>query len=366
MNRIWMIFIPLIISFGSFAKDLNSPLVPYSSLKSKYHFQEKGGISSRVGGDPESVLIITSSRGWVVKINDQGQILWRNKSSCTPITEPQLDYNQIFFACKEGELLALDQDTGKENWKFRFYDSVAGKPETNEQLVIFQTGNGAIFALDKKTGNIKWVARENSRYTLSLMGASQPLIIAEKVYVGLSDGTLAVFNVHNGDLIWKKRLFDRPVISDLDLNLLADNDQIYASSQEGICAISKTTDKTFWCLNEQIIANPSIDQKFIYALNSDNQLCLIDKSVGTIEGKFELNLKKPKKFENEQFVGIFPISPKNVLVLSNHHLWNIDPSTSTIQLFKKFRKKIVKGQALNQKLFLLSSNGCLIIIEPTK
>ena len=367
MNRIWMIFISLMISASSFAKELNIRLVPYSSLKSKYHFQEKGGISSRVGEDSEPVLIITTSRGWVVKLNRQGQILWRHKSSCTPITEPELDENQIFYACKEGELLALGQNTGKESWKIKFYDSIAGSPRTNDQLVIFQTGNGAIFALDKKTGTIKWVTRENSRYTLSLIGASQPLIIAEKVYVGLSDGTLTVFNIHNRDLIWKKRLFDRPVISDLDFNLMADDDQIYASSREGICAISKTTEKIFWCLNEQLITNPAMDQNFIYALNADNQFIFIDKSVGTIEGKFELNLKKPEKFENEQFVGIFPVDQEKIIfVLSNYHLWKIDPSTNSIQLFKKFRKKIVKAQTMNQNLFLLSSNGKLIIIELLK
>jgi len=274
-----------------------------------------------------------------------------------------IDDTRLYYACEEGILVAREIMTGKEVWNFKYQDSTASEPAVSEDLIVFQTGTGTIFCLNKSDGTLNWISKQPGRYNLSMLGASQPLIIGDRVYLGLLDGFVAEFKLGDGSLVWKQKAFKRPIVADVDYKLVAYRDTISASSPEGVCAISKNTGKVFWCVKKDLAGDSAQEQDFIYSMTKDRNLLVIDKITGIVEKK--LKLKKPilEKWEPERLLWISKDDKRLILVLSGS-VWEWNPEKKEPERIIKFPDKTMKrAEIQGDRLYLINSQGYLISRE---
>jgi len=357
VKKIFYLVFLAAVALPLLARDSRVAIDPNAPVRSRFHTFERGGVS--VG--PGSSVAITS-RGWVEKINDQGKIEWRVKSSCAPGTGPAFDSEKLFYACADGTLLALDLANGKQLWKFSLKDTVAGMPAVLEQLVILQTGIGKVFAIDKNTGVLQWITKSPGGHNLSMNDAGQPLVVGKIIYLGMSDGVVAALELEDGELIWKRKIFERPITSDVDFQLLYDKKYgVFAASREGIASLSENGGKVYWNLDEQIACNPAQNDDSILALNTANELLVIDKLLGTVDKRIEIKKPFMAKWEFERPLGIF-VDNQKIYALFSDALWQIDPQKATAVKIKSHSNMVQKGTISQGRLYAISSKGYLDVI----
>jgi outer membrane protein assembly factor BamB len=118
-------------------------------------------------------------------------------------------------------LYAIDQETGKEKWKYKSRLPIASSPAVAGGTLFFVSSAGALGAVDVATGKIKWVyATEYERKfeAKNLHGypsaaqtipdawdiwTSSPAVANGKVYFGSGDGNVYALDAQSGVLQWK-------------------------------------------------------------------------------------------------------------------------------------------------------------------
>lgn len=206
-------------------------------------------------------------------------VLWRFRAGGSfGSYSPFIHEGVLYSACKDGNVYALDPETGKPLWVFNTDDeylrgierignslvfgakgnvySVDAK--TGAQLWVFKTGSRDVgrYGVDAKTGARLWVFKTGSRYVGRVHHA------AGKVFVSARDGCVYAVNAETGKEVW------RTVMSKwLECRILciAGNRVIVTSRSVGTKALDCDTGKPEW-------HSPTIAALFAGPVGSDGKI----------------------------------------------------------------------------------------------
>ncbi len=184
-----------------------------------------------------------------------GKKVWETASSGNfrqdrgdgPRGTPTLDGDRVFAESGDGELLALEQATGKVIWKVSFRQDFGGdiphwgyseSPLIDGDLVIVTPGGrgASVVALNKKTGKTVWKSQSDAA------GYSSPIAIDvngtnHQVVVFTASGAMGLFG-KTGELLWR---YDK--VSNRTANVatpIYSNGYLFVSSAYGTgCALLK-------------------------------------------------------------------------------------------------------------------------------
>lgn len=83
---------------------------------------------------------------------------WTFKTDGPVIGSPAIADGVVYIGSTDGNLYALDQESGKQKWKFKTFASrqVTSTPTIANGLVYFGGFDGILYALDVQTGTVKW------------------------------------------------------------------------------------------------------------------------------------------------------------------------------------------------------------------
>lgn len=357
MKKILWLVLLCAVSLPLAARDSFTAIDPNALLRSRFNYFDIGGISA---GPAFSIAV--SSRGWVIKTDEQGKVIWRVKSSCPPGNGPVFDSEKLYYSCENGNLVALSLADGKQLWKLSHQDSVASRPAILEQALILQTGTGKVFSIDKNTGVVQWIAKQPGRFNLTLRGAAQPLVIGKTIFLGMADGVVSALELEDGELLWKRKVFERAITSDIDFPLLYDKKYgIFAASREGVASLNEVSGKVYWNLHEEIVCSPAQNDSSIFALNIANELLVIDKLMGTAEKRIEIKKALLARWEFERPLGVFWDNQK-IFALFTDAIWQIDPENGSVKKLRNFSNPVQKGTIDQGKLYVITAKGYLEIL----
>src|SRR5262249_26147686 len=126
-----------------------------------------------------------------------------------------------YFGSTDGNLYAVDLQSGAEKWKFKTKARITSSPAIDSGMVYFGSYDGNFYAVDATTGKEKWkFATPGERRFIAkhIHGAmpageampdpfdcylSSPLISAGTVYFGSGDGNVYALDVATGNQKWK-------------------------------------------------------------------------------------------------------------------------------------------------------------------
>ena len=130
-----------------------------------------------------------------------------------PRATPTTDGDLVFAVSQWGEMVCLQAETGKENWRKDYTKDFGGacpfwgyaeSPLIDGEKVVVTPGGdqGAVVALNKKTGAVIWQSKD---FTDSAHYSS--LVVAEmggiRQYVQLTPSSVAGIAAADGKLLWK-------------------------------------------------------------------------------------------------------------------------------------------------------------------
>jgi outer membrane protein assembly factor BamB len=103
----------------------------------------------------------------------------------------------VYVGSNDGNLYALNADTGALLWKYTTDSYVRSSPAVANGVVYIGSTDDNVYALNASTGALLW------KYATADSVVSSPAVANGVVYVGSDDGNLYALNASTGALLWK-------------------------------------------------------------------------------------------------------------------------------------------------------------------
>ncbi|GAA0367489.1 outer membrane protein assembly factor BamB [Bowmanella denitrificans] len=212
--------------------------------------------------------------------------LWRSGEAARIAGGMAASYEKVYFGTENGDVIALDINTGETLWQAKVKGEVLAKPAVADGLVIVNTGAGIMFALDAESGEQQWLY-ESEVPPLSLRGISAPTASAGGAMVGTASGKLAVVIMENGQIAWEQAItaptgateLDRLV--DIDIEPLILGGVIYVVSFDGtLAAVELRSGRVIWKRDYRSYRRITMDANNLYVVDADSVVYGLDRRNG--------------------------------------------------------------------------------------
>jgi outer membrane protein assembly factor BamB len=210
-----------------------------------------------------------------------------------PKSSPILDGDKVYFGSDDGVMRALDQATGKEQWKFRIYGlgsqgkTIFSSPALHDGMLYFGAYDGNFYALDAQSGKKKWIYMD-----ADWIGAS-PTVAPDLglVYIGLEyglwkkHGGIVALNHRTGEKAWE--YIDMPSLTHGSPAYSKKFNAVAIGSNNGVLYFFRATDgKLLWQFQTQgdIKYIPTFDETRGYILfgSLDMNMYILDVTDGKL------------------------------------------------------------------------------------
>lgn len=181
-------------------------------------------------------LFTADADGNVQALDPQtGAARWTADTNARVVSGPSVSGDLVLVGTLDRELIALKRADGSAAWRAKLSSEVMAPAASDGSVVVVKTVDGRIFGLDATTGARLW-ATDRSVPNLVLRGASAPLMSAGRVFVGLDNGRVLALSTAEGQPLWEQAVavpsgrteLDR--ITDIDAALSADGGMVCAVS----------------------------------------------------------------------------------------------------------------------------------------
>jgi outer membrane protein assembly factor BamB len=199
-------------------------------------------------------IFAASENGNVLAIElETGDVIWRSRLGAEITGGVGAGEGLVMVGTTDAEIVALSQSDGEVLWRAPVSSEVLSPPQTSDELVVAQTIDGKLVALEIGSGEQRWIY-ETTLPALTLRGTSKPVITSfGSVIAGFSNGTLVSVAADNGVFRWEERVaipegrYDIDRVIDVDGDLLVSGDVILASSYQGnLMAFDIQTGRIVW------------------------------------------------------------------------------------------------------------------------
>ena len=163
-------------------------------------------------------------------------IKWKFQTRGQVISSPSVANGTVYIASTNGNLYALDLESGTQKWKLALGVRATASPAVDQGTVYLGTYSGRFYAVDAETGKLKWKFQTEGERRFAgkhLHGSepagetmpvpfdcylSSPAVWSGAVYFGSGDGNVYALDAATGTLKWKFHTGDvvhaSPAISD--------------------------------------------------------------------------------------------------------------------------------------------------------
>jgi len=238
-----------------------------------------------------------------------------------------VDGDTVFAAARDGEITALDANTGKTRWQAETEDDLSAGPSAGDGLVVVGSTSGRLIALEAATGKLRWssdvkgevlaaplvtadrvVVRlvdgrlraldpasgkevwmaEDVVPRLSLRGTSAPVRARDAVLCGFDTGRVMSVALSNGDILWQAQVAtpsgrtELERLADVDAAVAVAGDEVYAVGYQGrVAMIALDTGQLWWTREMSSYRGIGIDDDQLYVATSDGGVVAMRRRDGS-------------------------------------------------------------------------------------
>lgn len=142
------------------------------------------------------------------------------------VGSPILQDNALFFGGDDGNIYAVEADTGRQIWKRSTGGPVPCTPAIANGTLFAASYDGKLYALNTQTGAVRWKFATEGERRFEAKGIhglepknqtiadqydvflSSPVVVQNSVYFGSGDGHLYALDTGTGELKWKFKTGD--------------------------------------------------------------------------------------------------------------------------------------------------------------
>lgn len=352
-------------------EDNSVPPTPLEDIKQQISIEKLWNQSIGDGSDEQYLklvpeysqdkVFVADSDGEVNAIDAQtGKILWSHDTDSKITGGPGASNNIVMVGTGEAELISLSAETGEEIWRTRVSSEILATPVMSDNIVVARTIDGKVFGLDAGNGKRLWVY-DRTVPTLTLRGTSAPVIAGDYVIAGFDEGRLAAIELHTGKLVWETRIalgsgrseLERMV--DIDAEPVIVDDVIYVATFQGrIAALSLDSGRILWTRDISSYAGLCADKSAIYITDDNSEIWSLDRFTGN-------SIWKQDKLQARAATG--PDIIGNMIVVGDleGYLHWLDKDTGNIVGRNRISKNMIIAPPVSASdiLFSYASDGIL-------
>jgi outer membrane protein assembly factor BamB len=196
-------------------------------------------------------------------------------------------YQKLYIGSENGEVIALDVNTGEELWRAEVNGEVLAMPVADSSLVMVHTSQGVLTALEQTTGEERW-AISTDVPNLTLRGDSAPVTVSGGVFWGTANGRLAAAIIERGQLIWQQPVgtpkgateIDRLV--DVDSSPIILGGTLYTVGFNGqLISIDLRSGNPIWKRNYSSATDMATDNRSLFLISETDHVIAVDARSGT-------------------------------------------------------------------------------------
>lgn len=239
-------------------------------------------------------LYTASENGDVYALEPKtGATIWRSRTKARVIAGPSVAADLVYVGTLDGDVIAIKRADGKEAWRHRLLSEVIAAPAASGDIVVVRTVDGRQFGLSATDGSRVW-SFDRTVPNLTLRGLSQPLILGNRVFIGLDNGKLIALNLADGVPAWEQNLSvptgrsELERLTDVDADLVAGDDGIFAVSYgNDIALIDPVSGESRWRRSIKSYSGMTTNGKRLYVTDNDGLMWALDAQSGAVIWKQE-------------------------------------------------------------------------------
>ena len=261
-------------------------------------------------------LNISNGRNvWSYELKSGGGIFWGRGDKVFITGGPGFGENTVLIGTSQGDVVALDPETGEQQWSAKVSSEVLSAPQKSDDIVIVRTLDGKIFGLNGDSGRRLW-SYEKTVPNLSLRGTSTPVINDGVVVSGFDGGSLTALDINSGRTLWESGISSprgrSPLerLVDIDANPVIYEAIVYAVTFQGqLAALTLNTGRPLWNRDISSYAGFSVDDETIFITDDKSVIWAFDRfnggSLWKQDGLFNRQVTSPSIIGNYIVVGDF-------------------------------------------------------------
>lgn len=219
----------------------------------------------------DSSIYTSSTSGYITSINKtNGATNWEVNLHSSIISGPGVGGGLIVVGCRNGDVIALLQENGRQVWKKNIPGQVVANPGVSNNIVVVKALDGYTRGLSIKDGHEIW-SYQQVEPNLILRGSSSPLISGNNVIAGYANGSLAKFNLNDGELEWQQMIaipqgaFTIQRMVDVDADPIVFHHKIYAVAYQGrIASLDWESGSILWSRDLSSYTGMVADETSVY------------------------------------------------------------------------------------------------------
>jgi outer membrane protein assembly factor BamB len=224
-------------------------------------------------------IFAAAADGEVVALNRQsGKRLWRQELETALSGGVGVYEDSLFLGGSDGSVLRLDAADGTLVWKHKVSGEVLAPPQGDGDVVVAQTYDGKLYGLDYDSGERLWTYDSNVP-VLTIRGTSTPILDSGRVYAAFANGRVLAFIADTGQVAWEVRVAipqgrsEIERIVDIDGSMELSGNELYAAAYQGrIAAIEVSSGRKLWQQNVSSFSGVSAGFGNVYVADEDGTL----------------------------------------------------------------------------------------------
>ncbi len=274
------------------------------------------------------------------------------------LSSPVVIKGTVYFGSGDGNLYAVDANSGELRWKFQTGDVVHSSPAYADGAVYFGSWDSLFYAVDAVTGKEKWrfQAGEDPLIHNQVGFQSSAAVVNGVVYVGCRDSNLYAFDAATGKEKWRFNNEGSWVITS---PAVKDGKVFFATSDSSLYrVVDAATGKSL--LREDtkayVFSSPAIAGDVVVYGVLNGTLQARDVNTGTLLWEYQTEASKANKgwvlTSERKFNG----------PLVFHSPWR---EAATVAVDRQFNVGAIFSSPLiiNGIVYFTSTDGCLYALE---
>lgn len=183
---------------------------------------------------------------------ETGKLMWRVRTQSRVISGPEVSGDAILLGTRDAEVIALRRADGAELWRSTVSSEVLAPPRVAGEVVVTRSVDGRIYGLSASAGQRVW-SFDRVVPNLVLRGNSAPLLIGDRVFVGMDNGRVVGLRVGDGQPLWEQAVSvpsgrtELERLTDIDADLLDGPDCLIAASFGGeVACLDAESGQVLW------------------------------------------------------------------------------------------------------------------------
>lgn len=215
------------------------------------------------------------------------------------ISSPTIYNDKIYYSSGNGNIYALDLQTGKELWAFQTHEVAHTSPAVAYGNVYAGSWDSYLYCLDAETGEKKWNYQTgiDTVYYNQVGIQSSPLVADSTVFFGCRDAHVYALNAITGELQWKK--FNN--YSWIIVSPVIDKENLYytTSDSELFTALNRHTGDSLYSLPTKGygFSSPILMDDMIYYGVFNGDLVAVDTKTQSEAWRFQTDEAKEDKMK---------------------------------------------------------------------